>query len=103
MWTWTLNWDEINASIVVGSCPMSTEDIDRIRLGTHASALFSVQHDACLEHFGIDYAAHARHGRETGLEMVRYPIRDFDPGEMRKHLPGAVRVLADLLRSGHRT
>jgi hypothetical protein len=24
MWTWTLNWDEINASIVVGSCPMST-------------------------------------------------------------------------------
>ncbi len=102
MWTWTLNWDEINASIIVGSCPMSTEDIDRIRLGTHASAMFSVQHDACLEHFGIEYAAHVRHGREAGLEMVRYPIRDFDPGEMREHLPGAVRVLAGLLRAGHR-
>ena len=34
---------------------------------------------------GIDYAAHARHRRETGLEMVRYPIRDFYPGEMREH------------------
>ena len=102
-WTWTLNWDEINASIVVGSCPMSTADIDRIRRDSHATALFSVQHDACLEHFGIDYAVHVQHGSQTGLEMVRHPIKDFDPGELRAHLPGAVRVLTELLRSGHRT
>lgn len=26
-WRWTLNWDDINDNIVVGSCPRSTQDI----------------------------------------------------------------------------
>ncbi len=101
-WTWSLNWDEITPFILVGSCPMDPEHIDRIRLGGRASALLSVQHDACLAQFGIDYAAHVGHARASDLEMVRHPIRDFDADEMRARLPGAVRALAALLDAGHR-
>jgi hypothetical protein len=81
---------------------MAAADIDRIQVGTGASAMLSLQHDACLAEFSIDFDAHARRCRELGIVLERYPIRDFDPQDMRVRLPGAVRLLAGLLADGHR-
>lgn len=96
MWTWSLNWDEISADLVVGSCPMAPDDLRRIRAETGVSALLSLQHDECLAYWGIDYAAMCRTGVALGLQMARCPIRDFDVADMRRRLPSAIALLANL-------
>ncbi len=102
MWEWTLNWNEIRHDIVIGSCPMTTKDIDRMRTELALSAVLSLQHAECLKHFDIDYERHVEHGRRAGLAMARCPMRDFDPPDQRRHLPEAVRRLHELLAAGHR-
>jgi predicted protein tyrosine phosphatase len=101
-WRWTLNWDDITARIVVGSCPMKGSDLARIRAEARVGALLSLQHDLCHAHFGIDYGALRRHGRQLGLKLARHPIRDFDADDARRRLPGAVRALDALLRAHER-
>lgn len=102
MWIWTLNWNEIREDLLIGSCPMSGSDLDRIRHETGASAILSLQHDECLAHFGIDYEQHRVHGRRLCLEMARSPMLDFNPGEQRQRLPAAVNRLWDLITDRHR-
>ncbi len=102
-WTWSLNWGVITPELIVGSCPQEPADLEEIKLSTGVSAVLSLQHDECLAHYGIDYDLMSREGRLMGLAMERHPIRDFDPRETRKHLPEAVRKLANLQSQGHRT
>jgi len=102
-WQWTLNWGEVRPDIVIGSCPMSVEDIDRIVSEAGATALLSLQTDLCRGAFGIDFGAHQGHAALTGLPLLSTPMRDFDPPDQRRVLPDAVRALTRLLGSGHRT
>jgi hypothetical protein len=102
VWTWSLDWGEVNPHIVVGSCPMAPADLGRIRDGAGVSALLSLQHDDCLAYWGIDYPAMQRQGANLGLTMKRCPVRDFDIADQRKRLPHAVAALARLRSSDHR-
>ena len=102
MWEWTLNWNQIRDNLVIGSCPIAVEDIDRIREETGATALLSLQSDACRAHFGIDYVEHRAHGERSAIAMVNAPMLDFDPPDQRRHLPQAVRFLRELLAAGHK-
>ena len=102
MWEWTLNWDEVRNDLVIGSCPMTTADISHIRDETGATALLSLQSDACHEAFGIDWIAFRRHGEALDLAMVNAPMLDFDPPDQRRNLPAAVGCLHDLIAAGHR-
>jgi atypical dual specificity phosphatase len=102
MWTWTLNWGRVRDDLVVGSCPMTLDDIDTLRARTGATALLSVQHDECRATFGIDLEAQRRHAHATGLAYANTPMRDFDLDDQRRFLAGAVRRLAALLGAGHR-
>lgn len=103
MWTWTLNWGKVTPHIVIGTCPMTLDDLKRIHVGTGVSALLSLQHDDCLTYWGIDYTQMRRTGTGLGLTMARLPIRDFDILDMRRRLPGAIATLAYLRAQGHRT
>jgi predicted protein tyrosine phosphatase len=102
MWEWTLNWNRIRDDLVIGSCPTTTEDIDRIRTETAATALLSLQSDACRTHFGIDYLEQRAHAERSELAMVNAPMLDFNPPDQRRHLPQAVRCLRELLAAGHK-
>jgi predicted protein tyrosine phosphatase len=102
MWTWSLNWGAVRDDLVVGSCPMTFSDIDRIAAETGSTALLSLQHEECRRHFRIDYAGHLAHGWAADLVMVNAPMRDFDPPDQRRNLPKAVRRLVGLLAAGHR-
>jgi hypothetical protein len=102
-WTWSLNWGVITAEIAVGTCPLGRRDLERIRDEAEVSAVLSLQHDECLAHWHIDYTEMARKGRQLGLVMARCPIRDFDPAEMQRCLPEAIRSLARLREGGHHT
>jgi atypical dual specificity phosphatase len=101
MWTWTLNWGRVREDLVVGSCPMTVDDIDTIRARTGSTALLSVQHDECRATFGIDLEQHRQHAHSIGLAYANVPMRDFDLDDQRRRLPGAVRRLAALLDAGH--
>lgn len=101
-WRWSLNWGVVRDDIVVGSCPMTTRDIDRIRKGTGASALLSVQTHMCREAFNVDYDNHYRHAVKRGLAMDNAPMRDFDPFDQRCRLANAVCSLHRLLSQDHR-
>jgi len=102
MWTWSLNWGEVTPNIVVGTCPMTTSDLKRLRQEAQVSALLSLQHDDCLAYWGIDYQEMLAMGFTLGMTMERCQIRDFDTSDMRLRLPQAVHKLARLLISGHR-
>jgi atypical dual specificity phosphatase len=102
MWMWTLNWNEIRADLVVGSCPMTPADIKRLQAKARVTALLSLQHQDCLDHFDIDYPRHVQQGQQLRLTMARCPMRDFDDEDQRRCLPDAVRALKTLLESGHR-
>jgi hypothetical protein len=101
-WTWSLNWGEIRTDLVIGSCPMTTDDIDRIRERTGATALLSLQSDECRRAFAIDYDAHREHGEALGLAVVNAPMLDFNPPDQRRNLPAAVRSLTALLAANHK-
>jgi hypothetical protein len=103
MWTWSLNWGEITPRILVGTCPMTTADLDRIGAEACVSAVISVQHDDCLAYWDIDYPKMRTHGEKIGLRMARSPMRDFDIPDQRRHLARAVSALADLQLNKHRT
>ncbi len=102
MWYWTLNWGEIRNDLIIGSGPISTDDIDLIRQKTSATALLSLQTDECRAYFKINYPEHQRHGQRLGLILANTPMRDFDPSEQRRRLPTAVRALKRLIRAGHK-
>lgn len=103
MWTWSLNWGEITPRVLIGTCPMTPADVERIRAGADVSALLSLQHNDCLVYWGIDYGQMCTHGAKLGLLMARSPMRDFDIVDQRQCLPSAVAALADLQEQGHRT
>ena len=103
MWTWSLNWGEITPEIVIGTCPMTTRDLERIQTDTDVTALLSVQHDDCHAYWGIDYSEFVAKGTKLSLSMARQPIRDFDIVDMRRHLPRAIALLVQLQADGHRT
>lgn len=101
-WRWSLNWSEIRSDLIVGSCPMGLDDIERILGETKASAILSLQSDACRGAFAIDYETHRAYGEAAGVAMINAPMLDFDPPDQRRNLPAAVRALTSLLAGGHR-
>lgn len=102
MWQWTLTWSRLREDIVIGSCPMTTADIDAIAGQAGVTALLSLQSEACRQHFAVDYDEHRTHGVGSNLAMVNAPMLDFDDEDQRRQLPEAVRSLQDLLAAGHR-
>lgn len=102
MWVWSLEWDEVRADLLVGSCPVAPADLDRIRIEARAGALLSLQTDACRAYVGGDYPTLARYGEQIGLRLENAPMRDFDPQDQRRRLPAAVHRLHALLSAGHR-
>jgi hypothetical protein len=103
MWSWSLNWNEVTASILVGSCPRTAADLAQLAQRAGVSAILSLQHDDCLAYWGIDYADLRAAGERLDLRMARSPMRDFDLDDQRRNLPAAVAALAALQARGHRT
>jgi hypothetical protein len=47
-----------------------------------------------MDYFGIDIAAIQERCKEVGIKHVRFPVRDFDPFDLRMKLPKAASKLA---------
>ena len=55
MWTWSLNWGEITPRILVGTCPMTPADLERIGPTAGVSVVRLLQLDECLAYWRIDF------------------------------------------------
>ena len=120
-WSWTLNWDPLvldgsnetvaepteaqmaDAKILIGSCPKSASDVDRLVDEAHVEAIVCLQCAVCHEAMGINFDEVRRRAIERGVMIVQVEIRDFDRLDQAKMLPEAVRKLAAFQAMGKRT
>ena len=103
MWEWTLNWNEVTEQLIIGSCPRTLRDLEKIRTESRATALLCLQNQSCFDYWDIDYLAMRKKGSELGLTMAHSPMGDMDIHEQRYSLAPAVRELTKLQREGHRS
>ncbi len=96
-----LDLDPILPDVYVGSCPLSADDVDRLRRDFGVTAVLNLQTEDDFDFWGIDWPRLAAHYRESGIEVRRVPVRDFDVDDLRRKLPDAVEALDELLRAGH--
>ncbi len=89
-----INYAFVLPDLIVGSCLQTPADVDRLADEAGVTTVFNLQEDCDMEYFGIDVAAIQARARERGVEHVRFPVRDFDPFDLRLKLPKAVSRLA---------
>jgi len=102
-WEWTLNWNEVDPMILVGSCPRSPSDVDRLVDEAGIQAIICLQSDDCFKALKIDWPAIRERALERGVVMSRVAVRDFDHNDQANMLPEAVRLLAGHQNDNRRT
>jgi hypothetical protein len=120
-WEWTLNWDPIvydsesgaihdpseeqlrEARMIIGSCPRTAEDVDRLIDEGGVEAIICLQCTLCHGALKIDWEPIRKRALERGVPIVRVSVRDFDRLDQAKMLPEMVRKLAAFHAMGKRT
>jgi len=120
-WSWTLNWDYVvmneanevieepsakdmaRARLLIGSCPRSAADVDRLVDEAGIEAIVCLQCAVCHTAMEIDWQAVRKRALERGVMIVQVSVRDFDRLDQAKMLPEAVRKLAAFQAMGKRT
>ncbi len=96
-----LDFDRITDRIVVGSCPFTPADLDRLKQECGVTAVFSLQTDADRTSRRIDQRALDTRCRALGLAQGGVAVRDFDSEDLRRQLVDCVAALERLLSAGH--
>jgi len=108
-WQWTLNWDPITytedrgAQIIIGSCPRSAADIQRLKQEIGIDAIVSLQSDVCMQAMNIDFDPLYQEACKNNILYTRVPVYDFDRIDQAAMLPEMVRRLASMIAVGRRT
>ncbi|GLC68762.1 hypothetical protein PLESTF_000734000 [Pleodorina starrii] len=90
-----INFNRILPDLIVGSCLQTAEDVDRLADREGVRVIVSLQEDPDMAYFNLDLAPiQARCAERGDVKHVRFPIRDFDPFDLRRKLPKAVSRLA---------
>ncbi|KAG2491413.1 hypothetical protein HYH03_010202 [Edaphochlamys debaryana] len=90
-----LNYNRIMPDIIVGSCLQTPADVDYLAEKERVRVVFCLQEDPDMEYFSLDIKPIQERCAERGdIKHVRFPIRDFDPFDLRRKLPKAVSRLA---------
>jgi len=97
----TMNYNQILPRVFVGTCPASTEDIDRLKQDLGITAVLNLQMQDDFDYWDIDWGHLESHYARFGPELVRVPVRDFDRDDLRRSLPRCVEALRELLDGGH--
>ena len=95
--------DVRRARVLIGSCPRSPADVDRLVDEAGVEAIVCLQCSLCHEAMEIDWQAVRRRAIERGVMIVQVSVRDFDRLDQAKMLPEAVRKLAAFQAMGKRT
>lgn len=94
-----MKFDKVPPNMFIGPYPQSASDVDSIVNGG-ATGVLNVQTDEDFEHRGIQWDVIKQRYDEQGVEVVRYPIRDFDRDALKEKLNGATHALDDMIKQG---
>ena len=96
-----MNYVELLGQLFLGSRPETTADIDRLRLTSGITAVLNLQTDDDMRAVNLVWEPLEAHYRNSGIELCRVPVRDFDPVDLREKLPKCVRAVDHLLAASH--
>ena len=96
-----MNLDQVLAQLFVGSYPLRTTDIDRLKQDFGITAVLNLHTDDDINNLNLAWAALEDHYRDSAIEVCRVPVRDFDSEDLRRKLPDCVEALNQLLEDGH--
>jgi len=98
----TMKFDHIpNTSIFLGPYPQSKEDIELLS-GAKVTTVFNLQTEEDFGHRQIDMDMIRSCYKEHGIQLVHFPIRDFDRVSLKSLLRRAASMVNDLVCNGHR-
>ncbi|GMH36175.1 hypothetical protein BSKO_04043 [Bryopsis sp. KO-2023] len=88
-----MNYAKILDDVIVGSCLQTPEDVDKLaEIGV--TTVLNLQENSNLEYFDLDIKPIQQRCEERGdINLVRCPVRDFDPVDLRLRLPKVVALL----------
>ncbi|XP_022879257.1 phosphoglucan phosphatase DSP4, amyloplastic-like [Olea europaea var. sylvestris] len=88
-----MNYNFIRPDLIVGSCPQSPEDVDKLR-SIGVKTIFCLQQDSDLEYFSVDIRAIREYANSfSDIQHLRAAIRDFDAFDLRMRFPAVVSKL----------
>ncbi|CAA3010173.1 phosphoglucan phosphatase DSP4, amyloplastic [Olea europaea subsp. europaea] len=88
-----MNYNFIRPDLIVGSCPQSPEDVDKLR-SIGVKTIFCLQQDSDLEYFSVDISAIREYANSfSDIQHLRAAIRDFDAFDLRMRFPAVVSKL----------
>jgi protein-tyrosine phosphatase len=96
-----ISYAEILPRLFLGSHPRLTEDVEELRQQARVTAVLNLQTDTDLRALRVSWEPLEASYRAACIKLTRLPILDFDPIDLRAHLPVAVGALRNLLLSGH--
>ena len=85
--------------IYIGPYPQKFSDFEEIAK-ENITAILNLQTDKDLKSRQIDNPAQVKECKSLGIDLVRFPIEDFDQVDLEKKLKGAGDKLKELLDSG---
>jgi hypothetical protein len=117
-WSWTLNWDYMTfdretelpienpteqqlreCTMMIGSCPRSPGDIDRLIDEAGVEAIVCLQCELCHEAMEIDWEPIRKRCLERNVVILRVAVRDFDRLDQSRRLADMTRAF-NLLHDG---
>jgi protein-tyrosine phosphatase len=91
---------QILETLFVGSCPENAADIKMLSRQLGITAVLNLQTDHDIQLKNLDWPALQNTYRRLGIDLHRFPVRDFDFEELTEKLPECARALRDLLHDG---
>lgn len=89
-----INYNRVLPDLIVGSCLQTPADADFLSEKEGVKVVYCLQENSDMEYFKLDVEPIQKRCEELGIKHVRFPIRDFDPFDLRLKLPKAVARLA---------
>ncbi len=96
-----MDYTRILPRLFLGSHPQTTDDIDRLRLKASVTAVLNLQTDDDTHSVNLAWEPLEAHYRACAIELARFPVKDFDPVDLRDKLPKCVVILDRLLTANH--
>ncbi len=85
--------------IYIGPYPQNEDDISLLAR-SDITGVLNMQTDMDFAHRQINWPANLKALKKYDIEIVRFPIRDFDADDLKQKLKGAAEKLKDLLQDG---
>jgi len=95
-----LYYHEIIPNLFCGSQPRHKDDVQELHQDLGVTAILSLQQDKDMQHWGVNPEEIRNHCQHLGINLMRRPVKDFDPNSLRKTLPSAVSALHEEISAG---